>query len=346
MKKLIKALSDMRGISGAEYRLTDSIADLLRPYADEVYTDALGSVIAVKRCGITNAPKVMIEAHCDEIGFMVKDIDERGFVSFVNIGGVDQRILPSAEVVIHGTRDICGVIGAKPPHLQQSGERDKAVKLRDMAVDCGMTREEITKIVSIGDSITLSQSCGELLDGQISAKTLDDRAGVAAVVTTLKNLANFKLSADVYAVAAVQEEVGGRGAETSVYGIDPDIAIAVDVTHGITPDNSYDAFECGSGAAIASGPNIHPKLFKRLKDTAKRYGIKHEIEVCGGDTGTDAWVMQTARCGIPTALLSIPLKYMHTSVETAAVSDILAVSDIMTFFIENLNSDLEEWLCY
>lgn len=345
MKKLIKELSDLRGISGFEYRISDKIAEYFRPYADDVTVDTLGNVIAVKRSGKENAKKIMIEAHCDEIGLMVRDIDDRGFVTMAMVGGIDARILPSSEVVIHGRKDLPGVIGAKPPHLQEADEAKKASKLTDMAIDTGMNADEVKKYVSVGDSITLAQSVGELGGGQFSGKTLDDRAGVAALITTMKNLMKIKTDVDVYAVAAVQEEVGLRGAKTAAYSINPNLAIAVDVCHGITPDNSDNAFETGSGAVISIGPNIHPKLQKRLSETAEKYHVKTELDVDGGDTGTDAWAIQVSRCGVPTALLSIPLKYMHTSVETLSVSDVSAVSELLTYFIQNLDDSLEEWLC-
>lgn len=345
MKDLIKSLSDLRGISGFEYRISDKISDLFSPYADEIKTDALGNVIAIKKCGKENAKKIMIEAHCDEIGLMVKDIDDRGFVLFAPVGGVDGRILPSSEVIIHGKRDVVGVIGAKPPHLQISGEDKKSIKMKDMYIDVGMSVTEVKKYISIGDSITFEQSVGEILGGQFSGKTLDDRAGVAALIDVMKKLMKIKTEVDVYAVAAVQEEVGLRGAKTAAYGVEPDIAIAVDVCHAITPDNSYNAFETGSGAVITVGPNIHPKLAERLIDTAKKYHVKTEIDVDEGDTGTDAWVMQISRWGVPTALLSIPLKYMHTSVETLSISDAEAVSELLAYFIQDLDGDMEEWLC-
>lgn len=345
MKKLVKELSDLRGVSGFEYRISDKIADYFRPYTDEVTVDTLGNVIAVKRCGKENAEKIMIEAHCDEIGLMVRDIDDSGFITMAMIGGLDTRILPSSEVVIHGKKDIPGVIGAKPPHLQEIGEAGKSSKFTDMAIDTGMSAEEVRKYISVGDAITLAQSVGELGKGQFSGKTLDDRAGVAALVTVMKNLMKIKIDADVYAVAAVQEEVGLRGAKTAVYSINPSLAIAVDVCHAVTPDNSYNAFETGSGAIISVGPNIHPKLRKRLSETAEKYHVKTEIDVDGGDTGTDAWVMQVSRCGVPTALLSIPLKYMHTSVETLSISDVEAVAELLTYFIQNIDGNTEEWLC-
>lgn len=345
MKELIKKLSDMRAVSGFEYRINSEIKKMFEPFCDEVKIDNLGNVIAVKRCGKQNAQKVLIEAHCDEIGLMVKDIDENGFLTIVNVGGVDPRILPSAEVIVHGMRDIKGVIGAKPPHIQSGGEAKKSSQMKDMAVDTGLAADEVKKLVKIGDSITLNQSSGELLSGQFSGKSLDDRASIAALIKVMENLEKIKLNADVYAVASVQEEVGGYGAMTAAFGIEPDMAIAIDVCHGTTPDNSYCAFETGCGAVVTCGPNIHPAIFKRLMDTAKKYNVKTEIDADGGDTGTDAWVMQVVREGIPTGLLSIPLKYMHTSVETIAVSDVEAVASLLTFFIQNLEDNAEEWLC-
>ena len=340
MRSLIKKLSDLRGISGFEYRLNKQIADIFRPYADEVVTDSLGSVIALKRCGIENAPSVMIEAHCDEIGLIATSVTDEGFITFANVGGVDGRILPSLEVVVHGKKDISGIIGIKPSHLIEAG---KSVKIKDMAIDTGLDADEVKELVSAGDSITIAQSVGALGKSQWSGKTLDDRASVAILADVMKKLDNEKLNADVYAVAAVQEEVGCRGGKTTSYAINPDMAIAIDVTHGITPDNSSDAFETGKGAVITVGPNLHPKLTERLRKTASDNKIKLQIEVEGGNTGTDAWEIQVSADGIPTALLSIPLKYMHTSVETLDISDVTAASKLLVCFIKGIEEDIS-WL--
>ena len=313
---------------------------MFEPYADDVRIDALGNVIAVKYAKKKNVPSVMIEAHCDEIGLMVTSVTKEGFINFANVGGVDPRILPSLEVTVHGKRDVWGVVGIKPAYLLEDG---KSVKIKDMAIDTALPYDTVKELISVGDSITISQSVGKLGTKQWSGKTLDDRASLAAVIEIMKNLNNVDLNTDVYAVAAVQEEVGCRGGKVSAYGINPTLAVAIDVTHGITPDNSDGAFELGSGAVVAVGPNIHPKLSKRLFETAKKHKIKTETEVEGGDTGTDAWEMQTAADGIPTALLSIPLKYMHTSVETLAVSDVEAIVSLLENFIKELEEDMS-WL--
>jgi len=340
MENLIKELSDLRGISGFEYLITDKIKAKFEPYADEVYIDNLGSVVAHKKSSESGSTKIMIEAHCDEIGLMVKSITDEGFITFTNVGGIDNRILPSLEVVVHGKEDVSGVVGIKPDFLQ---EEDKTVKMKDMAIDTGLALERVKELISVGDSITIAQSVGKLGERQWSGKSLDDRASVAALVAVMKELSKNELLADVFAVATVQEEVGCRGAKTSAFSINPDIAIAVDVTHAVTPDNSEDAFKTGSGAIISVGPNLHPKLTQKLISVCKKNDIPYDIEVSGGDTGTDAWEIQVAREGIPTALLSIPLKYMHTSVETLEVSDVNAVAKLMYEFISEVKGDLS-WL--
>ncbi len=345
MKEILEKLTSLRGISGFEYRIADKVKEMFLPYADEVYTDALGNIIALKKSSYKNAKTVMIEAHMDEIGLMVREIDDRGFIGFVSIGGIDRRILPGAEVIVHGIRDIKGVIGAKPPHLQESGEGDKAAKLEDMAIDTGLPADEVIKAVSVGDAVTLKGDVRFLLGDNVASKTMDDRAGVAVLIDVAEKLKDTELPVNVYFVSAVCEEIGGMGAKTAGYAIEADAAIAIDVTHGITPDNSKSAFELGSGAAIAIGPNIHPALGRKLIQIAKDKEIKHTIEVEGGDTGTDAWLLQVAGKGIPTALLSIPLRYMHTTVETLSVKDVEAVSGLIAEFLRTSCADMEEWLC-
>lgn len=280
----------------------------------------------------------------DEIGLMVSEIDKKGFIKFVNIGGVDERTLPSCEVTIHGTKDIKGVIGAKPPHLQESGEDKNSIKVTDMSIDTGLDAEKVKRIVSVGDSITLADSVGKLLNNIYSAKTLDDRAGVCCLLQVFKNIQ--ELDSDLYAAISVQEEVGLRGALASAFSIQPDFAVAIDVCHAVTPDNSKNAFELGSGAVITVGPNIHPKISGKLFEIADKFNIKTETDVDSGNTGTDAWAIQTAGFGVPVGLLSIPLKYMHTSVETISLSDIEATALLLEKFIKESDNFAEDWLCY
>lgn len=345
MKELIKELSSFCGISGFEYRINEKIKEKFAPFCDEVYTDISDNVICVKKCGKPNAGRIVIEAHIDEIGLMVNEIDKNGFLGVVSVGGVDPRILVSSEVVVHAKRDIAGVVGAKPPHLISKDEERKAYKITDLAIDTGLSADEVLSLIRIGDAVTMTSPCIELLGDKLAGKSLDDRASVAILLDVMKNLLGKDLGTDVYAVCSSKEEVGGFGAMTATYNIKPDLAIAIDVCHGITPDNSYSAYEVGGGAVVTLGPNIHPAISKRLKDVAEQYDIKIQIDVDGGNTGTDAWVMQTVGEGVPTGLLSLPLKYMHTSHEVISAVDAKAVSDLLCKFIENLGEDLEGWLC-
>ena len=342
LENIIKQLSDLRGISGFEYRISDEIVKMLEPYCDEISIDALGNIIAFKK-GKKSNRKIMLEAHFDEIGLLVSDIDENGFLSFINIGGVDSRILLSSEVIVHGKKDIKGIIGAKPPHLQDSDEAEKSVKIKDMCIDTGLSVDEVRKNIIIGTPVTLSQSIGMLLNNNISLKTLDDRMGVAAILEIFKTAS---IDADLYASVSVQEEVGLRGAKVSSFSVMPDFAVAIDVCHAVTPDNSSEAFDAGSGVVITVGPNIHPAISEKLKEIAKNNDIKFNVEASGGHTGTDAWAIQVAGGGIPTALLSVPLKYMHTCVETMSLDDFNALVSLINKFLEESNEFSEDWLCY
>ncbi len=339
MNNLLKKLSDMRAISGFEYRISNELEKLFAGLADDIHTTALGSVIAVKRCGKPDAKRIMLAAHCDEIGLMVSSIDENGFVKFVNIGGIDTKVLPSSEVVIHGKEDVYGVIGSKPPHLLPREDMDKSLGIDALAIDIGYSHDDACKLVNIGDSITMLSPNSNLKNKQFSGKCLDDRAGVAAMVKCLEYLKKETLDADVYAVCTAQEETGLRGAKTAAYEVKADYAIAVDATHGITPDNSDNAFEIGGGTAIGIGPSLNRKMHKKLINLAEENKIKYQTEVMGGDTGTDAWAIQVSRCGVPTALLSIPLKYMHTTVETLSEKDVEATAKLMALFVKTIGQE-------
>lgn len=340
MRKLIEELSSLRGISGRESRTAEAVAEYFKKYCDSVETDALGNVIAYRSCGKQDAPKILIEAHIDEIGLMVSEVTKTGALRFVNVGGVDERILPSLEVTVHGVKDLDGVIGTVP---RERSDETKSYKTEDMIIDTGLSAERVSELVRVGDAVTLPQSVGRLGRHCISAKTMDDRASVAALISVMKKLRGERLECDVYAAAAVQEEVGCRGGKTVACGIMPDMAIAVDVTHGITPDNSKNAFALGSGTVITRGPNLHLRLTERLIETARAKGVKYSIDVDGGCTGTDAWEIQTAGSGVPTALLSIPLRYMHTSVETLDVRDVKATAALIYEFIKGSEGDTA-WL--
>ena len=344
IKELIK-LSDMGGISGFEYTITPLIEKLLGRYCDEVKKDVSGNVVGYIWAEDKNAQTVMIEAHTDGIGLMVKDIDERGYITFVAIGGVDARILPSCEVVVCGKEELYGVIGAKAPHLMSPDEKNQGAKIENMAVDVGLPHEKVKELVTPGDMIYFKTKAVKLLDKKLSGKYLDDRAGVISLLMCLEQLKDKKLPFNLAILCATQEEVGLRGALAGTYNISPICAIVVDVCHGTTPDSgSASTFKLGTGTVITCGPNIDRKMFELAKKAADENKIKYSVEAEGGHTGTDAWVVQTTRCGVATLLLSIPLRYMHTTVETLSIKDVEATAKLIANTL--LNIDTEEFsLC-
>ncbi len=348
IKTVLKEISETSGVSGHEKEVSQIIKKHFERYCDSVTEDALGNIISVKKGNRANNKKIMLAAHMDEIGLMVKDIDKRGFIQFTNIGGVDQRTLLCQEVIIHGEEDVYGLIGIKPPHVTSAKERKESLSIEDLAIDTGFTKEELESKVKIGDVITIKRNMINLQNDWIAGKALDDRAGVVSLLMCLKELENFNHEADIYFVITVQEEVGTRGATTAAYSINPDIGIAVDVGFGKTPELSqYETIDIGKGPAITVGPNIHPNIFEKIKEVASNEYIDYQIEVAPGPSGTDAWPMQVSRAGVATGVLSIPLRYMHTSVETISLSDIEKTGKLLANFIISINKiDMEELLCY
>lgn len=334
-------------VSGNEIANNNAIKECFRKLSDEIREDKLGNVISLKK-GQNPNYNIMLAAHMDEIGLMVKQIDDRGFIRFTFIGGVDPRILPAQEVVIHGCKNILGVIGNKPPHIQEPEERKKTIKTDDLFIDTGLSADEVKKNVKVGDFISFRKKPAELLNRRLSCSALDDRAGIAVMLETLKELDSRRFDTNVYAVATVQEEVGLRGAIVSSFNIFPHIGIAIDVCHGNVLDVPEDETQIlGKGPVLALGPNIHPALFKRLKQIADDYNIPCQINPEPSSTGTDAWAIQITREGIPTALVSIPLRYMHTTVETVCFEDIKKAGRLLAIFISSLNKEFVEGLtCY
>lgn len=341
MNKLIN-LAAADGISGFEFSLTEQVKKLLEPYCTSVEADAMGNVIGVIPSRQPGAKSVMLEAHIDGIGLMVSGISEDGFLSFVPVGGVDSAVLPGAEVRVYGRETLFGVIGAKPPHLQT--ETGNAAKISEMVIDIGLSGEAAREKVQVGDMVCFAESVRTLSGQVMSGKSFDDRAGLISLLICLEALQGQELPFTLYVAAAVQEEVGLRGAAMVSERLAPDCAFVVDVCHGDTPDAGKESiFKLGSGAVISFGPNIHPYLSELARTTAADEGIKVSEDADGGDTGTDAWAVQVAGAGIPVLLLSIPLRYMHTTVETLHFDDIQAVGSLLCAMLKKL--DLEELAC-
>ena len=297
----------------------------------------MGNVVGTVFSKKENAKSVMIEAHIDGIGLMVSDISKEGFLSFVPVGGVDSAILPGAEVWVFGKEKLYGVIGAKPPHLQSGGAKE-AAKISDMVIDIGLSGEKAKELVRVGDMVCFAETVCALSKKVLSGKSFDDRAGLISLLSCVEELSGKDLPFDLHIVAAVQEEVGLRGATMVTERLAPDCAFVVDVCHGDTPDGGSESiFKLGSGAVISFGPNIHPYLSNLAKTVAGREKIPFSCDADGGDTGTDAWAVQVAGLGVPVLLLSIPLRYMHTTVETLHYDDVKAVGELLAACIENLD---------
>ncbi len=346
--EFLELLTNGHGVSGFEYTLSKAVIDAFTPLCDSVKIDKMGNVIAHKKGSGDGAVKIMMAAHLDEIGFMVKYIEDNGFIRFTTIGGIDPRTTIGQEVWVHGVETILGVVGSKPPHLQDAKEQEETIKLEDMIIDTGYSKEKLLELVSIGDTITVKRDTVKLLNTKAAGKAMDDRAGVAALLETLKILQGMNHYPDVYMVATVQEEVSMTGAFTSTYHIQPDIGIAVDVGFGTTPElEKADTIELGKGPGITIGGNVHPTLVKRLFETGKVHGIPCQKDVAPGPTGTDARAMQITKEGIPALVVSIPLRYMHTSVELLDLEDIHHTARLLAQFTNSVKEgELEGLLCF
>jgi endoglucanase len=344
---LLRHLSETSGVSGYERQVCDIVREEFGRFADEIRTDALGNVIAIKR-GTASEPRpsVMIATHMDEIGLMVSELEE-GFIHFQQIGGYDDRVLLGQEVIVHGRRDLFGVIGARPPHVLHSSERNKPIPYEELRIDVGLSPSELPTLVRVGDTITMNRRLVELKGGLVAGKALDNRVSVVAAAACLEELSRMHHLWDVYTVATVQEETGVQGSITSTYSLQPDIGIAVDVTFANQPGTAAEhTYELGKGPTIGCGPNFHPKLQKALVETARSLEISAPLEPVERPGGTDAYAMQISRAGIPTALLSIPVRNMHTPVETVAIKDVERTGRLLAAFIARLDETLLESLVW
>jgi putative aminopeptidase FrvX len=337
---LLRRLSEASGVSGYEHQIRDIVQEEFARYADEVRTDALGSVIAVKR-GTAPLPRpaIMLATHMDEIGLIVSELEE-GFLHFQQVGGYDDRVLLGQEVMVHGREDLPGIIGGRPPHVLPKTDRDKPIPADKLLIDVGLPAEELEAKVRVGDLVTMNRSLVELQGDLASGKALDNRVSVVAAVLCLEALSKVRHAWDVYAVATAQEEVGLKGALTSSFHLQPDLGIAMDVTFakqpGIPEGHTY---ELGKGPTIGCGPNFHPSLQESLVAAAKALEMDHHLEPAARVGGTDAVAIQVTREGIPTALISIPLRSMHTPVETVSTKDIERAARLVAHFITHLDQD-------
>jgi endoglucanase len=343
----LKSLISVPGLSGHEASVRKLIEEAWHPLADEVSVSRLGSLHALKR-GNTPAPRpsLLLAAHMDAIGLMVTAI-EGDFLRLTEIGGVDARVLPGQPVIVHGREALPGIIVQPPPRLLPQEYEKDPVPLKYLLVDTGLETEQLKELVRVGDGISFAQPPLELKGETLAGHTLDNRVSVAALTECLGQLQGRSHVWDVWAVATVQEEETMGGALTSAFDLHPQLAIAVDVTHAKGPGSSdHKTYPLGKGPTIGWGPNVHPALHKTFKELADRLEIPYSLEVMPRHSGTDAYGMQIALEGIPTMVIGLPLRYMHTPVEVVSLKDVQRAGRLLAEFVVGLAVNFAEKLVW
>lgn len=334
MKDILINLCTISAVSGDE-RFARPLVESLRAVADGVKQLSGGSIVAYKKCGKPEAKRILLDAHLDQIGLMVKRIDDRGFIHFFNHAGVDNKILLGAEVKISAKKEIAGVISAKPPHLLTKEERKKPAEIKDMCIDTGLPAEKVREAVRIGDKIALNCNTAPLLGHCVTGRSLDNRAGCAVLVSVLEKLKDKPLDVDVYVVLSAGEEFGGYGAVAAASEICPDAAIVLDVSHADMPAaRAEDCGKLGKGVMIGISPMLDRAMSEKFIRIAEARGIAYQREAMGGATYTNADGLVPLCGGIPVALLSIPQRYMHTPQEIVSLEDMVSVRDLTLAYLE------------
>ncbi|WP_321391653.1 M42 family metallopeptidase [uncultured Desulfuromusa sp.] len=340
----LKELVETPSPSGYEQPAQRVIKRQLEGVANDLKTDVMGNLIA--RLDGQGGAKIMLAGHCDEIGFMVQYVDDLGFIYFGAIGGIDPHLSPGQRVRIHTAQgDVPGVIGKKAIHLIEPKDRENVIKLKQQFIDIGCSnRSEVEKLIQIGDPVTFAVGVQTLQNNRATSRAFDDKMGAFIVTEVMKKVKiSGKIDSDLYTVSTVQEEIGLRGAVTSSYDVNPDVGIVVEVTHATDyPDVEQSAIgrvEIGKGPVLARGANINPKLFKLLVDTAAAEKIPVQIIGLPRAAGNDTNVMQLSRGGVATALLGIPLRYMHTPVETLSLSDLDQAIKLLVAVVKRIKAD-------
>lgn len=339
LRETLSALCPLPGPSGFERPVALRAAELLRPLVDEVSIDRMGNLVGIRRCGVPGAKRILLDSHLDEIGLIVLGAEE-GFLRFRPIGGVDPRMLPDREVTILTDPPLFGVVACLPPHVQRAGDADKSVPIPDLFIDTGLTQEEVETLIPAGTPCVFRDGCFPLGRRQMCGKSMDDRACFVTLLRTAQMLKDKTLDVDLYILGSTREEVSHGGAATATWATAPDCCVAVDVTHGKTPDSPKDrTCELGRGPAVGVGPNMTRWMTERMLAKAKIANIPVQLEIMAGASGTNGWDMQIAREGVATSVLSLPLKYMHSPVETLDLSDMEAVAALLAAFVEGIGEE-------
>lgn len=340
IESFLHALLSAPGLSGFEKPVSSLIAEQWRPLTDELTTSRLGSLHALRKAAAPDTrPSLMIAAHMDAIGLMVKDI-QNGFLLITQVGGVDPRILPGQAVTVHGVRDYPGIVQMIPDRFVSTSSAGNPPKLSSLFVDTGLSELELQRNFRIGDIISFANPPVLISDGYISGHSLDNRASVAALTVCLEELRNYRLQWNVWCTATTKEEVNLAGAITSAFQLRPEVGIAVDVTFAKEPGlDDHRTFTLDKGPTIGIGANVHPALHRKFKQLAEEMDMPYAIEVMPQSSGTDSMAMQITAAGIPTMVIGIPIRYMHTPVELTALADIRRAGRLLARFISGLEVD-------
>lgn len=343
----LKELLLAPGLSAHEDPVREVVRKAWKGHSARQSVSRLGSLHAhAPGTGREPRPKILITAHMDCVGLMVTQVID-GFCRFTQIGGLDPRILPGQAVTIHGREPVSAVVVFPPAALLPPDRKAEIPRLQDLWLDTGLPPAEALRLLRTGDTVSFARQPVELEGGRLAGPALDDRAGVAALTVFLEELSKKPHRWDVIAAATVQEEETLGGAATSAFALHPELAIAVDVTFASGPGlPEHKTFPLGEGPTIGWGPNAHPGLFRALVQTAKDANIPHHIEVMPQHSGTDAYAMQIAADGIPTAVIGIPLQHMHTPVETVALADIRNAGHLLAEAVCSLGNDFLKTLVW
>ncbi len=327
--ELLKKLCFVKGTSGNEKVAAQVALALLREYMP-CHIDSLGNVIG--STGENNA--ILLDAHLDQIGLIVTGICDKGFLKVAKVGGADARVLTGTKVTVHGKKELFGVVTSVPPHLAKENDRDKATPIDEIAIDVGLSKQEAEKFISPGDRITFNGRFESLLNGRVSSPCLDDRAGIVAVLLALDMLKDEKNLCDINVQFTVQEETGGSGAKVASFKSQPAEAIGVEVSFASAPGVSSEKyFKLGGGTLVGYAPGLDYEMSRKLTELANEKNIPNQSEVMGGRTGTNCDSIQNSGRGVKTALLSVPIRNMHTTVELCQISDIEATARLIYEYI-------------
>ena len=341
--QFLKDLLATPGTSGFEQNVQKVVRSFAQPFADSVETDIHGNVIAA--VNPKGKRRILLDAHCDQIGLLVRHIDDQGFIRVSAVGGWDMQILLGQRMLVHTENgSIAGVIARKAIHLMDESDRKTVPKINELWIDIGSASvEETQEIVRIGDSVTPEPCLRELRNGRISGVAMDDRTGVWVIMNALKLVAAAKPTAAVFAVSSVQEEIGLRGATTSAYNVNPEVAIAVDVTHATDcpgiDQNEYGRIAIGGGPVVVRGANANPRVFDLLISTAEKHQMTVQINALARPASNDGAAIQVSRGGCATGLVTLPNRYMHSPVEVVAESDLQESAKLIAEFCLAIDDD-------